>query len=53
MEGTIQLKSLEEVAIFLAAFSNTGATDIFEVRFVSNRFVSNGVGYEIRFNGGK
>ena len=46
MYGTIFVNSLEEVATFLAAFSKTDSTDVFEVR-------PSGRGYRIDFAGGK
>jgi hypothetical protein len=47
MYGTLHLKTLVDVAEFLAEFAKTGSTAVFEVAFKNNN-----VGYEVRFTGG-
>lgn len=46
MNGTLYLNSIEEVAQFLSAFSDTGATDVFTVCRV-------GAAYRVEFVGAK
>lgn len=48
MNGTIYLRSLQEVAEFLAAWEATDATSLFEVKFANNAD-----GYKIMFTGAK